>query len=76
VPEPAAERDDTVALQVLLELGERLRQRRDVRVAVLLGLRDERGAAQRQQLTGVVDGHRADVEVRLRHGAHRVSRSA
>src|SRR5699024_9912375 len=62
VSPPGAERDDAVGGQVLLELLERLGQRRDVRVAVLLRLRDEGGTAQREQLPRVVDGDRADVE--------------
>ena len=77
VPVPAAERDDAVA--------RRRSASSSSRVCVSGGMcgspycwasRDERRAAQREQLTGVVDGHRTDLEVGLRHAAHRVSRSA
>jgi hypothetical protein len=50
---PGAQRDDALGRDVRAQLGQRLGQRRDVRVVVLLGLGDERGAAQRQELAGV-----------------------
>ena len=67
VPGPGAERDDAVGREVLAQLLEGLRQRRDVRVAVDLRLAHERRPPQGEQLAGLVVGDGLDRDVGCTH---------
>src|SRR5690606_4136884 len=67
VPRPRTERDDVLTFEVLDELLERLRERRDVRVPRDLRLAHERRPTQREQLARVLDLDTADVNLGCDH---------